>query len=224
MHESAVLDALVISLKTTLVSLVLVIVCGTAFALVIHRTRGALSGGLEVLVTLPAIMPPSVAGIALLLAFGRQGLLGSTFSHWGISIAFTPIAVVMAQTFVAAPFYVREAANAFQAIDPTYLEAATLDGASAWQSLRWVTLPVIAPFLLTGAVLAWARALGEFGATILFAGSLQGVTQTLPLAIYLGFETDLEQAKAIAVLLLVAAVFLLVLLRLVLRRRLVYAH
>lgn len=223
-HEQGVRDALVISLKTTLVSLLLITVCGTAFALLINQTRGFLGGALEVLVTLPAIMPPSVVGIALLLAFGRQGMIGSTLSHWGINVAFTPIAVVMAQTFVATPFYVREATAAFQAVEPSIIDAARIDGANSFRLVRWVILPVVAPFLITGAVLAWARALGEFGATILFAGSLQGVTQTLPLAIYLGFESNLEQAKAIALILLASAAAILVIVRLAFHRRLVYAH
>lgn len=222
--QPEVRDALALSLKTTCASLAVVLVSGTALALLINQSRGVLNSALELLVTLPAIMPPSVAGIALLLAFGRQGLFGPMLEGWGLTVAFTTTAVVMAQAFVAAPFYVREAANALQAVEPSILDAARIDGAGPVQLLRCVIVPIISPFLITGAVLAWTRALGEFGATILFAGSLQGVTQTLPLAIYLGFESDLEQAKAIALVLLTTAAAVLVVLRLALRRRLVYAH
>ena len=224
LHDSAVRDALILSFKTTLISLCLIAIFGTPLALLIYRRKGALVTSLEFLVTLPAIMPPSVAGIALLLAFGRRGLIGATLAHWGIGLGFTTAAVVMAQMFVATPFFVREAADAFHSIDPSVLESARLDGATAPQLLTRIMFPASAPFLLTGAILAWARALSEFGATILFAGSLQGVTQTLPIAIYIGFETNIEQAKAIAVILLAIAATVLVLLRLMLRRHLAYAH
>lgn len=224
LREETVKDAILLSLKTTLISVVVIVICGTPLALLIHRKQGWLGTAIEFLVTLPAIMPPSVAGIALLLAFGRRGIIGSTLDQWGIGLGFTTIAVVMAQTFVATPFYVREAANAFQALNPSLLEAAHLDGASTPQLLRRIMLPAAAPFLITGAILAWARALSEFGATILFAGSLQGVTQTLPIAIYVGFESNMSQAKAIALVLLVVAALTLVLLRIVFRRSLVYAH
>lgn len=223
-HQDAVKDALWLSLKTTLVSLVLILVFGTAWAILLHRARGIWAGFLELLVTLPAVMPPSVAGIALLLAFGREGLIGASLDRAGIQVSFSAIAVVMAQTFVATPFYVREAATAFGSVDSSVLDAAKVDGASGWSLFRGVTLPLILPFLITGAALAWARALGEFGATILFAGNLQGVTQTAPLAIYLGFETDLGQAKALAVILLACAALILVLVRVLLRRRLKLAH
>ncbi len=224
LHDPSAVQAIVLSLKTTLVSLAAVVVFGTGLALAIHRAPAWLSGGLEVIVTLPAIMPPSVAGVALLLAFGRQGLLGSHFEAWGIRVAFTPLAVVMAQAFVATPFYVREAATALSAIDPSILEAARIDGAGSARLARSVVLPISAPFLIGGAVLAWARSVGEFGATILFAGSMPGVTQTVPLAIYLGFESNLDQAKALAVILMLCAIGILVLLRLVLRRPMTFAH
>jgi molybdate transport system permease protein len=224
LHESAVRDAIVLSLKTTLVSLVAVVVFGTGLAMAIHRAPNWLASCLEVIVTLPAIMPPSVAGIALLLAFGRQGLLGSHFDALGIRIAFTPVAVVMAQAFVATPFYVREVATALNGVDRSVMEAARIDGTGAWRSLTSVLLPISAPFIVGGAILAWARAVGEFGATILFAGNMPGVTQTVPLAIYLGFESNLAQAKALAVILMVAAIGVLVLLRIILRKQMTFAH
>lgn len=217
-------EAIGISLKTTVVALVLVGVFGTFFAMAIHRTTSWLSSTLEIIATVPAIMPPSVAGLALLLAFGRQGVFGPWLDGMGISIAFTPIAVVMAQLFVSTPFFVREASNAFKSIDPDLVAAARLDGASSWQAARRVTIPLAAPFLATGLILAWARALGEFGATILFAGNLKGVTQTMPLAIYLGFESDLGEAKALAVLLLVTALLVLFVVRITLGRKMTFAH
>jgi molybdate transport system permease protein len=224
LHQPAVQDALLLSLRTTLASLVIIVLCGTPLALLIRRRSGWLGTSIEFLITLPAIMPPSVAGLALLLAFGRRGLIGASLDHWGIKLGFTTIAVIMAQTLVATPFYVREAANAFQALQPSVLESARLDGATPLQLLNRIMVPGAAPFLITGAILAWARALSEFGATILFAGSLQGVTQTLPIAIYIGFETNISQAKAIALILLVVAAVTLILLRVLFRRSLVYAH
>lgn len=224
LQEEGARQAILLSLVTTLASLAAVIVFGTGLALAIHRAPSWLAGILEVTVTLPAILPPSVAGIALLLAFGRQGMLGSHFDAMGIRIAFTPIAVVMAQAFVATPFYVRELANGLKAVDPSMLEAARIDGAGNLTATTRIALPTCIPFIIGGAILAWARALGEFGATILFAGNLTGVTQTIPLAIYLGFESDLSQAKALAMLLLVIAVCVLIALRLVFRRHLAFEH
>lgn len=224
LQRPEVQDAVVVSLKTTLISLTIVLSLGTALALLIANCRGLIAAGLELIATLPAVLPPSVAGIALLLAFGRQGVFGQMLDGLGMSVAFSPAAVVMAQTFVATPFYVREAAIAIQSVDPLVTDAARIDGASPAQLFGHVTLPIAAPFLITGAILAWTRALSEFGATILFAGSLQGVTQTLPVAIYFGFESDLEQTKAIALILLTAAVAALLAVRFLLARRFAYAH
>ena len=224
LHNETARLAILLSIKTTFVSLFVIVVFGFGVSLAIHRAPTWLSGFLEVFVTLPAIMPPSVAGIALLLAFGRQGLLGASFDAMGVHIAFTPIAVIMAQTFVAAPFFVRAVANGLQAVDPSMVEAARLDGAGGARIATSILLPVSTPFIVGGAALAWARALGEFGATILFAGNMVGTTQTMPLAIYLGFETDLGQAKALSVLLMLAAIVVLALLRTLFRRQMVFAH
>lgn len=217
-------QAVAVSLRTTLIATALVAFFGIFVALAIERSHSVVSAALEFLVTVPAIMPPSVAGLALLLAFGRKGLLGAPLESLGITIAFTPIAVVMAQILVATPFFVREASNAFRSIDPEILKAAKLDGATTWQVYRRIVLPLASPFLVTGLILAWTRALGEFGATILFAGNLQGVTQTMPLAIYVGFESDLGEAKALAVLLLAIALAVLLVVRLAMGRKMTFAH
>lgn len=217
-------QAIWISLRTTLLSTGLVALFGTFLALAIARRRGWFSSSLELFVTLPAVLPPSVAGIALLLAFGRRGVLGPWLEGMGITIAFTPIAVMMAQAFVATPFFVRDAANGFRAVDPDLVASARLDGAGTMALVRHITLPLAGPFLISGLILAWTRALGEFGATILFAGNLQGVTQTMPLAIYLGFESDLQQAKALSVILLAISVLTLILVRLVFGRKMSFAH
>lgn len=217
-------QAVWISLKTTFVALAAIIVFGSCLAMAVHRSKPFFASALELFVTMPAIVPPSVAGITLLLAFGRMGLLGGVLKSLGLSLPFTPTAVVMAQVFVAAPFFVREAITAFRSLDPAVLEAAKLDGAGAATTARSIVAPLTLPFLVTGAVLAWARALGEFGATILFAGNLKGLTQTMPLAIYLGFESDLDQAKALALLLLIIAVAVLILVRVLFGRRLAFAH
>lgn len=197
-----------VSLRTTTIATIAIVGFGLALAIA-ARGLPRFAPILEAVVSLPAILPPSVAGLALLMAFGRQGLLGAAFDRAGVSVAFTPIAVVLAQVFVACPFFVREAIAAFQVVDPDIIDAATLDGASTSSLVRFVFVPMSGPILLGGTVLAWARAVGEFGATILFAGNLTGKTQTIPLAIYLGFESDLDQAKALSVVLLGAAVIAL---------------
>ncbi|HSH81655.1 MAG TPA: molybdate ABC transporter permease subunit, partial [Herpetosiphonaceae bacterium] len=176
-----------------------------------HTFRGRTL--LETLIEAPMVLPPAVAGVGLLLAFGRRGIWGSYLESLGIALAFTPAAVVMAQLFVAAPFYVKSAVGGFLEVDQELEQAAELDGASAWQVFRHVTVPLSLPALLGGAVMTWARALGEFGATILFAGNLPGRTQTMPLAIYLGFELDLSVALTLAVILLACSFGVLILTR-----------
>lgn len=215
--NESIREAVYLSLRTTLVSTAAIIAFGSCLAMGIARLPSRLASPLETLITIPAIMPPSVAGVALLLAFGRQGLIPT-------SLPFTTAAVILAQTFVATPFFVREAVSAFRSIDVSLTEAARLDGASTAGLARHIVIPLALPFLITGAILAWTRALGEFGATILFAGNLQGETQTMPLAIYLGFESNLDEAKALAVILLLCAVAVLGFLNLFLRRRMTLAH
>lgn len=197
--------AILISLRTTFCSAALVALFGTPLALRIARSKKWARGMLETLTALPLILPPAAAGLALLLAYGKRGLFGPLLAQTGLSIAFSPTAVVLAQTFVASPFYVRAAIEAFDRMDPDMLESAQLDGATGGQSFAAIVLPLALPGLTSGLLTAWARALGEFGATILFAGNLMGVTQTMPLAIYLGFETNLTQASGLSILLLIVA-------------------
>jgi molybdate transport system permease protein len=205
--------ALALSLMTTATSLGILVVFGTPLAWWLGRTRSGAARIVETLVQLPIVVPPAVAGLAMLLAFGRNGIVGALLARAGIDIAFTTTAVVLAQTFVAAPFYVQAAAAAFSALDENLLLVARTLGASAPRVLFRVALPLARRSLVAGAALAWARALGEFGATLMFAGNLGGRTQTLPLAVYTALESDLRAAQALAVVLVVVALALLVFLR-----------
>jgi molybdate transport system permease protein len=210
--ESAV-TALKLSLITSVICVIIALVTGTPLAYIQVHWKFHGKTLLDLLVDLPIVFPPSVAGIALLLAFGRQGLFGAFFNKIGISLPFTPAAVVMAQIFVSAPFLVRSARVGFAAIDPQLDEAAKVEGASNWQVFRHIMLPMASRALLTGVVLCWTRALGEFGATLLFAGNIEGKTQTMPLAIYVGFEQDLGIALVLSMVLLIMSLALLTLLR-----------
>lgn len=213
------LEALRLSLLTTGIALLVTVVLGTPLAYVLARHRFPGRRWLDALVDLPVVLPPVVAGVALLLVFGRRGLLGAPLTDAGVTIAFTSTAVILAQVFVASPFFVRAMKVGFAAV-PRELEAAALtDGATRRQAFRRITLPLAAPAFLEGAVLAWARALGEFGATIVFAGSFSGRTRTLPLAIYATLERDLNAAIALSALLTVVAAALFLGVRLVARRR-----
>jgi len=204
--------ALRLSLLTTALSLVVILGCGTPLAWWLSQHRGRVASALETIVQLPIVIPPAVAGVALLLAFGRRGILGSLYPE-GDGIAFTTTAVVLAQVFVAAPFYVQAATTAFRRIDPDILLAARSVGASPARVFFWVAAPMALPALAAGAVLSWARALGEFGATLMFAGNQPGRSQTLPLAIYETLESDLKAAQALAVLLIIVAFVLLLAVR-----------
>lgn len=210
--ESAV-NALKLSLITSIVSVIVSLVSGTPLAYIqVHwKFRG--KALLDLLVDLPVVLPPSVAGIALLLAFGREGLFGAVLNRIGITLPFTSMAVVMAQVFVSAPLLVRSARLGFAAIDPQLEEAAKVEGATNWNVFRLILLPLAGRALLTGVILSWTRALGEFGATLLFAGNLEGKTQTMPLAIYIGFEQGLGIALVLSVILLTVSLVLLSFLR-----------
>jgi molybdate transport system permease protein len=199
------LEAVWVSLRTSSVATAAILLFGTPLALLLARRRLPLRRLLESLVILPAVLPPAAAGLALLLALGRQGLFGAPLRHLGVGIPFTTSAVVFAQAYVAAPFFVRPLEAAFRGLPSDLEEAALIDGAGT-SALFWrIALPLVRRPLIAALTLAWARALGEFGATALFAGSRVGVTQTLPLAIYLGFETDLDVAAGLSALLLAVA-------------------
>jgi molybdate transport system permease protein len=209
--RATVVDALVLSATTSLTSLLVIIGLGTPLAFLIARRSFRGKSILETLIDMPMVMPPAVAGLALLMAFGRRGVLGSWLDDAGIRIGFTTTAVIFAQIFVSSPFYVRSGRAAFSRVDRNMEDAAADLGASPWWVLRSVTLPLSAPGLMAGAVLAWARAVGEFGATIMFAGNLPRQTQTLPLAIYGRYEAgDLETSLAMAMILLVSSFLVLV--------------
>jgi molybdate transport system permease protein len=203
------LSALRLSLLTSSLSALLAVATGMPLAYILARWKFHGKTAIELLVDLPVVLPPSVAGLALLIAFGRQGVFGQWLFPLGISLPFTTLAVVMAQTFVAAPLFVRSAKVGFAEIDPQMEEAAIVEGAGELQLFRFIMLPLAWRSLLTGIVLTWTRALGEFGATIMFAGNLEGKTQTMPLVIYLGLERSLGVALALSVLLVMASVVLL---------------
>lgn len=195
-------DALLLSAKTTAITMAILIAVGTPAAYVLARGNFRGQRLLNTLIDVPVVLPPSAAGIALLLAFGRLGLVGEHLQAFGITLSFTTTAVVMAELFVAAPFYVRQAVSGFAEVDRAVEEAAFVDGASRAAAFFRVTVPLAFPALVAGALSAWARALGEFGATIIFAGSFQGVTQTVPLAIFGVFQSDFDAAVALSVLVL----------------------
>jgi molybdate transport system permease protein len=203
--------ALRLSLITSTVTTIVTILFGTPFAFMLARWKFRMKSWIELFIDLPIVLPPSVAGLVLLIAFGRKGIFGSVLSLLGVSLPFTTAAVVLAQTFVAAPLYVRSARVGFAAVDKQLEEAAHVEGANQWQLFYEVMFPLAGRALLSGAILTWTRALGEFGATILFAGNLEGVTQTMPMAIYLGFERNLGIALALSVVLVIVSVFLLML-------------
>jgi len=215
LRSDAAVDALVVTAKTNLVANALILLVGTpaAYLLATHRFRGRAL--VVTLVELPLVLPPAVAGIGLLAAFGTQGLLGDEVSALGMDVAFTQLAVVLAVTFVASPYYVRQAITAFEAVDRTMLDAARTLGAGPARVFLRVSLPLAASGLGAGAALAFARGIGEFGATIMFAGSLQGVTQTLSLAIYEQLDVDFDVALAVSAFLVVVSGALLLAVKLV---------
>ena len=201
----SVLRAIGISLGTTAVSLIFILLFGTPLAYILARYTFPLKRLLAIFVELPIVMPPVVAGLALLTAFGRRGLLGAPLADWNINITFTGTAVILAQVFVAAPFYIRAAQTRFAALPHELKQAASIDGADSWRIFWHVTLPLSRRALMAGLLLSWARALGEFGATILFAGNLQGRTQTMPLLVYAALERDLNASFVSALILLLIA-------------------
>jgi molybdate transport system permease protein len=212
--DPAVVDALALSTLTTSICVVLVLVLGIPLALLLARSHFRGSALLETIVDLPIVLPPSVAGIALLLVLGRRGLLGDPLAALGLTLPFTTAAVVLAQFFVAAPFFIRSARAGLAGVEREIEDAARVDGATERQVFRYVTAPLAAPALAAGLVTAWARALGEFGATIIFAGSIEGRTQTLPLVVYGEFQSsNLDASIAASAVLVIAALIALLLVR-----------
>ena len=217
LSSPVVRDALVVSLKTTLIAQTLVLLLGTPTAYLLATRRFVGRAALVTLVELPLVLPPAVAGIGLIAAFGRFGLLGSHLYSAGITLAFTQAAVVLAVAFVSSPLYIRQAIASFEAVDRNVVAASRTLGAGPTKTFFRVVLPLAWGGLAAGEALAFARGLGEFGATIMFAGSLQGVTQTLPLAIYAAFDVNFEIALALSALLVLVSAALLVSLKVVTR-------
>jgi molybdate transport system permease protein len=206
LDDASVRTALRLSIECSLSALVLTVVFGTPIAFVLARHAFPGKRFVRALVTLPMVLPPVVGGVALLLAFGRRGLVGQYLDDWfGIRLAFTTAGVVLAETFVAMPFYIVTVEAALASVDRRLEEAAATLGAGPATVFRTVTLPLIRPSVAAGAALSWARALGEFGATVTFAASVEGVTQTVPLKVYLALETDPAGAVMLSVLLLVVS-------------------
>ncbi|CAN5582197.1 MAG: molybdate ABC transporter permease subunit [Rubrobacter sp.] len=202
MASPVAIDALLLSIKTTSVSMAIILTVGTPAAYVLARAEFPGKKIVETLVDIPAVLPPSAAGIALLLAFGRFGLVGQHLEVFGVTVTFTTAAVIIAEVFVAGHFYVRQAAVGFAGVRRDVEEAAMVDGAGRFSTFTKVTVPLAFPALVAGAMMAWARALGEFGATIVFAGSFRGITQTVPLAIFAEFQGNIDAAVALSVLVL----------------------
>lgn len=205
----AVWPAMRLSVVTTLTSLLIVVVLGTPLAWVISQRPERWVRDAETVLRLPAVLPPAVAGVALLLVFGRRGLLGSTLAALGWSIPFTTSAVILAEVFVSAPFFLQSAIAAFRRVDPEQIVVARTLGASPARLFHRVAIPGASAGIISGAGMAWARALGEFGATLMFAGNLRGETQTLTLAVYSTFESDMRAARAMSAVLVVFAFTLL---------------
>ena len=229
-RKPVVVQALRLTTVTSLVTLLLSVAFGTPLAYGLARARFPGKRVVDTLVDLPIVLPPVVAGVGLLMAFGRRGLLGQRLDAGftvpgfglrvpGVSLSFTTAAVVLAQLFVATPFFIRAARGGFARVEQEIEEAAAIDGASPWQVFRLVTVPLALPALSSGLVLCWARAVGEFGATMMFAGNFVGRTQTMPLAIMGALESDLYAALALAVLLVALSFAVLLLYRLIGGRR-----
>ncbi len=210
--DPSVVAAAQLSVFTSVVSMLVTLLLGTPLAYVLARWSFRNKAAVETVIDLPIVLPPMVAGIGLLLAFGRNGLFGGPLHELGIHLPFTTAAVVFAQAFVSAPLYIRAARLGFASVRADLIEAAYTDGATEAEIFRHVMLPLAGRSMLNGLILSWARAFGEFGATMIFAGNLQGFTQTMPLVIFNGFETNLGVALSLSlILIMISAVILLVL-------------
>lgn len=215
--NSFVLKSLIISLKSTAISLLIIIIVGMPTAYYLARYSFWGKGFVEIILQIPLVLPPAVAGLLLLVTFGRNGLIGKYLSPLGIQLPFTFIAVVIAQVFIAIPIFILAARAGFEKVDSELENCAAVLGGSPLQIFLGVTLPLSKNALVTGAILSWARALAEFGATILFAGNLAGKTQTLPLAIYTAMEKDLNLSMGIAVCLVIVSIGVLVVLKIMVK-------
>lgn len=215
LNGSLAFDALKLSLQTTVVSMAFIIIFITPLAYRMAKTDFIGKRVLEVLLKMPIVAPTAVVGVGLLLVFGQQGMLGGFFSIFNIEIPFTAIAVVMAQIFMASPFYLNTARQSFEVIDDQLIDVSRTLGVSPWKTFWRVTFPLALPGLLTGVALSWALALGEFGATMMFAGNMPDRTQTLPLAIFTAMESDANVAVAISALLLTVSFLLLLIVSLI---------
>ncbi len=216
MQGEVVRDAMLVSLKTNVIADIIIVIVGTPAAYFVATRR--VFPGRRILITLfelPLVLPPAVAGIGLLVAFGRAGVLGGQFAVFGVSIPFTQAAVVLAIIFVAGPFYLRQAIASFESVDPGLINAARTLGAGPWRTFRKVALPLAASGLAAGWALAFARGMGEFGATIIFAGNFEGVTQTLPLAVYAQMDQNFDTALAIAAILIIISACILLAVKLI---------
>lgn len=203
-------SAILLSLLSSTAALLVTITLGTPLAYWLAHTGSRVAALAEAIVDLPTVLPPSVAGVALLLALGRNGPIGAWLHALGLDLAFSPAAVVIAQVFVASPYFIRAARAGFASVGADLREAATIDGATGWGLVRRVLAPTAARSLGAGAAMCWSRAIGEFGATIIFAGNLPGRTQTMPLAVYLGFEQSLDRALVLSTILIAISLAVLV--------------
>jgi molybdate transport system permease protein len=218
LHDPMVMDALRLSLMTSTITTIMVVIMGTPIAYVSARFNYFGKELADSLIDLPVIMPPAVAGIALLMAFGRMGIVGRYLNALGISIAFTTLAVIIAQTFVSSPFYIRQARTSFEDVDLAFENAARTLGASRIYTFFHVILPIAMNGLISGAIMAFARSLGEFGATIMFAGNFQGRTQTMPLAVYTAMQGDLDVSLCLAIILVAISFVVIALVKILTRR------
>ena len=218
LHMQQAQQAIRLSMLTTFTTALVTLLIGTPAAYYLSHRHYRFHRLVDTLVDLPTILPPAVAGVALLMAFGRRGIAGAWLASLGITLPFTPAAVVIAQTFIAAPLYIKSAAQGFASVDSELRKSAALDGASRWQTFRFILLPMAWPAIINGLVMTWSRALGEFGATIIFAGNFPGRTQTMPLAIYIGFELDLNVALTLALVLVCLSFAILLLIKGILNR------
>jgi molybdate transport system permease protein len=219
LNQRQVIEAIRLSLVTSLSTTLVTVIFGTPVAYLLAQRRSRFNRLVDSLIDMPLLLPPSVAGIALLMAFGRNALVGGWLASAGINIPFTTLAVIMAQTFIASPFYIKAAAIGFAGVSAELKQAAALDGAGRWQTFSHIIIPLSWMALLSGCVMTWARAMGEFGATIIFAGNFPGRTQTMPLAIYIGFEIDLNVALTLSIIMIGFSFITLILVKGILHRR-----